>query len=245
MRSYRSPPLKDPLRPDEPPAVSTQEKRDLLVRNLLQNTAEAGDIPLDCPAVPQAALPFPEITMVQVERAILKAGNTAPGEDELQTNIFKVARPLIKDKILALFQGCLRLGYHPKCFRRAILAILQKPNKTDRTNPRSYRPIALLSVLGKGLERLVARNTAWLAIHHKVLASQQFGALPLRSAIDLTTCLTHDVEQALNQGKTASLLTFDVKGAFDNVLPGRLIHRLRTQGWPNNLILWIVSFVTE
>ncbi|EED19609.1 hypothetical protein TSTA_028910 [Talaromyces stipitatus ATCC 10500] len=88
---YRSPPLKDPLRPNEPPAVSTQEKRDLLVCNVLQNTAEAGDIPLDCPAAPSAALLFPEISIEQVEKAILKAGNTAPGEDELQTNILKVA----------------------------------------------------------------------------------------------------------------------------------------------------------
>ncbi|EED11708.1 reverse transcriptase, putative [Talaromyces stipitatus ATCC 10500] len=183
--------------------------------------------------------------MAQVEKSILKARNTAPGEDKLQTNILKTAWPLIKDKILFLFQGCLRLGYHPKCFRHAILTILQKPSKEDWTNPRSYRPIALLSVLGKGLERLVARNMAWIAIHYKVLASQQFGALPLRSVINLTTCLTHNIEQALNQGKTASLLTFDVEGAFDNVLPGRLTYQLQTQGWPNNLILWISSFITE
>jgi hypothetical protein len=34
-----------------------------------------------------------------------------------------------------------------------------------------YRLIALLLVLGKGLERLVARNIAWIAIYYKVLAS--------------------------------------------------------------------------
>ena len=136
------------------------------------------------------------------------------------------------------------LSLAPHCFRHAVLAIIQKPNKADQANLRSYRPIALLSVLGKGLERLIARNMAWIAIRYKVLASQQFGTLPLRSAVDLTTCLLHDVEQALNQGKTASLLTFDVKGAFDGVLPGRLVHRLRTQGWPNNLARWIASFVT-
>ena len=79
---------------------------------------------------------------------------------------------------------------------------------------------------------------------HKVLASQQFGALPLRSAVDLTTCLTHDVEEALNKGHTATLLTLDVKGAFDTVLPGRLVHRLREQGWPDNLTRWIASFAT-
>ena len=114
--SYRSPPLKDPLRPDSPLAVALQEKRDILSQNLLQNTAEAGDIPLDTSTVPSRSLPFPEITMAQVEKSILPAGNTTPGADELPTCIFKVAWPLIKDRILTLYQGCLRFGYHPKCF---------------------------------------------------------------------------------------------------------------------------------
>jgi hypothetical protein len=85
---------------------------------------------------------------------------------------------------------------------------------------------------------------SWIAVTYKVLASQQFGALPLRSAVDLTTCLTYDVEEALNKGLTATLLTLDVKGAFDTVLPGRLVHRLREQGWPDNLTRWIASFAT-
>ncbi|EED20797.1 hypothetical protein TSTA_039910, partial [Talaromyces stipitatus ATCC 10500] len=112
--SYRSPPLKDLLRPDNLPTVSVQEKQDLLVRNLLQNITEAGDIPLDCPAISTTTLPFPKITIAQVEKSILKARNTAPGEDKLQTNILKMAWLLIKDKILFLFQGCLQLGYHLK-----------------------------------------------------------------------------------------------------------------------------------
>jgi hypothetical protein len=182
--------------------------------------------------------------MAQVEKAVLHAGNTTPGVDEIPTCIIKVAWPLIKDRVLTLYQGCLTAGYHPKCFRHATLAIIQKPNKSDWSSPRSYRPIALLSALGKGLERLIARNVAWIAVEYKVLANQQFGALPLRSAIDLTTCPLHDVEQALNQGKTASLLTFDVKGAFDGVLPGRLIHRLRSQGWPDKFVRWVASFAT-
>lgn len=33
-------------------------------------------------------------------------------------------------------------------------------------------------------------------------------------------------------------------GAFDAVLPGRLIRRLREQGWPHNLVKWITSFAT-
>jgi hypothetical protein len=86
---------------------------------------------------------------------------------------------------------------------------------------------------------------AWLTVTLRVTNSQQFGALPLRSSVDLTTCLTHDVEEALATGYKASLLTIDLKGAFDAVLPGRLARRLREQGWPDHLVRWVYSFATQ
>ncbi|KAI1000662.1 hypothetical protein K3495_g7528, partial [Podosphaera aphanis] len=63
--SFRSPPLKDPLNPTAAPAVSLEDKRDVLSRNLLQNTSEANDIPLDSPAVGCSALPFPDLTPLE------------------------------------------------------------------------------------------------------------------------------------------------------------------------------------
>lgn len=242
---YRSTPLKDPTFPDNPPATTTAEKRQILIRNLLTNHSDAGDIPMDTPTVPRSAFSFPQISKEEIREAVLRAGNTAPGIDEVPTAIFKHGWPLIEPFVNTLFVECLRIGYHPTSFRRAVLVILQKPNKPDLTSPRSYRPIALLSVLGKGLERLLAKRIAWIAIREKVLTTQQFGALPCRSAVDLTTCLTHDVERALNRGRTASMLTIDVKGAFDSVLPGRLHRRLREQGWPDNLTKWVSSFTTK
>ena len=86
---------------------------------------------------------------------------------------------------------------------------------------------------------------SWIAIKYKILARQQFGALPLRSSVDLTTCLTHDIETALAKGLTATIATLDIKGAFDTVLPGRLVRRLREQGWPTQLCNWISSFATN
>ena len=83
---------------------------------------------------------------------------------------------------------------------------------------------------------------AWIAIKHKVLHPQQFGALPLRSATDLAAALIHDVEETWARGLKASMLTLDIQGAFDAVLSGRLIRRLREQGWPTNVIRWVASF---
>lgn len=242
--AYRSPPFADPQNPSTGLSADISKKREILIRNLLTNTATAGDIPFDIPSTAVRSVEFPSITVTDIRNAILRTGSTAPGLDEIPTAILRAAWPQIESYVLSLFQNCLRYGHHPAPFRSAILAVIPKPNKADRTSPRAYRPIALLSVLGKGLERLLARKMAWLAISLQILSSQQFGALPLRSATDLTTCLTHDVEAALNKGLKATLLTMDVKGAFDGVLPGRLVRRLREQGWPDNLVRWVQSFTT-
>ncbi|ODM18623.1 hypothetical protein SI65_05240 [Aspergillus cristatus] len=134
-------------------------------------------------------------------------------------------------------------GWHPTPFRQALLVALPKPGKKDYSSPRSYRLITLLSTLGKGLERLMARRLAWIAIKRKVLHPQQFGALLCRS--DLAAALVHDIEESWARGLSASMLTLDVKGAFDAVLPGRLTQRLRSQGWPPTVFRCVSSFAQD
>ena len=59
--TYRSPPFADPLNPTMGLVASIEDKRDILVRNLLTNTAEAGDIPFDSPITAVRDIPFPPI----------------------------------------------------------------------------------------------------------------------------------------------------------------------------------------
>ena len=187
-------------------------------------------------------LPLPTITEKEIYTAVAKPKNSTPGKDSVTTSILRKAWPSLGPAISLLYRSCLEQGWHPTPFRDASLVAIPKPGKRDRSSPRAYRLIALLSVLGKGLERLIARRMAWIAIKHKVLHPQQFGALPLRSATDLAAALIHDVEEAWARGLKASMLTLDIQGAFDAVLSVRLIRRLREQGWPINVIQWVASF---
>ena len=68
---YRSPPLADPQAPEGALAVSTEQKRALLVKELLINTAEAGDIIYNTPAIAPRSIPFPEITLEDIRKSIL------------------------------------------------------------------------------------------------------------------------------------------------------------------------------
>lgn len=116
---------------------------------------------------------------------------------------------------------------------------------THTTKRRNCTRISLLSCLGKGLERLIARRLAWTCVSHGVLNPQQAGALPKRSAVDLVASLVHDIEVALSQQKVATLVTMDIQGAFDTVMRNRLILRLRQQGWPTALVKWVASFMQD
>jgi hypothetical protein len=42
-----------------------------------------------------------------------------------------------------------------------------------------------------------------------------------------------------------SVVTFDVKGGFDNILPNRLLNLLKSQGWPTHVISWVSSLLTR
>ena len=61
---------------------------------------------------------------------------------------------------------------------------------------KGWKTISLLSCLGKGLERLLAKRMSHLAIAWNIVGQQQFGALPKRSATDLVSCVVHDIEEA-------------------------------------------------
>jgi len=228
-------------------AVTTEDKARLLRKKVLIEAACATDIQPEESTPGTGHLPFPPPEEPEIQKALLDAGNTTPGDDEISVPLLRMAWPILSTQITALYRACLELGHHPRPFRNADVVFIPKTGKRDQSLPKSYRPISLLRTLGKGLERLVAKRLSWIAIKHRVLHPQQFGALPLRSSADLVACLVHDVEEAWAKDRKliSSVLTADIKGAFNAVLPGRLLKRLRDQGWPDHVARWAFSFATK
>ncbi|RYP52422.1 hypothetical protein DL769_010682 [Monosporascus sp. CRB-8-3] len=123
--------------------------------------------------------------------------------------------------------------------------MLGKPKKTNMTQVKSYRPIALLLCLGKGLERIIAKRLSRTALAGGLLSPRHAGASPKRAATDLTAAVVHEIELALLKYKCAALVTMDVQGAFDSVLRKRLLQRLLQQGWHLQVARWVSSFMSN
>lgn len=236
---FQSPPMQDGDRTLTDPA----EKAAFLRRRLLERANAENDISPNAATCPQRLIPWTdEIGLEEARRSLLDAGNTAPGADGITVTMLRLSWGHIGPYVHYLYRHCLRLGHHPALAKEAEVVMIPKPNR-DPSTPKGWRPISLLSCLGKGLERLIARRLAHAAVAEGVLPPQVAGALPKRSAIDIVSALVHDVEAALNRGLVATAVTADIEGAFDTTLRFLLLYRLRTQGWPPNVVSWVSSFM--
>ena len=84
---------------------------------------------------------------------------------------------------------------------------------TFPTQPKAYRPIVLLSTLGKAREAVIANRLAYLADVHHLLPSRHTGGRKLASTEHAMHLLLQRIHQAWAEGKVASLLLLDVSGA--------------------------------
>ncbi|POS87428.1 hypothetical protein EPUL_001522 [Erysiphe pulchra] len=239
--SYSSPPLQG----SNGVASNSSDKVDLLKSTLLDRYLDVEDIPPDVPTVPQRIFESPETTDLEIYNAECAVPFSSPGKDQVPAKLLRASWPAIKDRTCHLFRQCIHSGIHLKEFKQSYILLIRKNGERDWTLPNSYRPILLLSCLGKGLERLLARRIAFLAIKNRILGRYQCSGVPMRCTVDFTTTLVTDIQTAWMNKEVAAISTLDVKGAFDGVLHNRLIFRLRSQGWPENLVRWVGSFMSN
>ncbi|CAH2087895.1 unnamed protein product [Euphydryas editha] len=154
----------------------------------------------------------------------------APGADGFTADICLHAIEHDPDLFLCLLYKCLELHHFPTPREEATVVFLRKPGKTIYTTPRSYRPISLLPVLGKILEKmLVTRLKYHLAPR---LSTRQFGLMPQRSTEDALYALVEKIKYHLNRKEITTMISLDIEGAFDSAwwpkIKVRLVEELGT-----------------
>jgi hypothetical protein len=107
------------------------------------------------------------------------------------------------------------------------MVVIPKPNKPDYSNPKAYRPIALLNCLGKVSEKLIALRLSGTVETHNLLHPDQIRGCPQRSTIDTSMALTYDVDMGHRKCLTMTALLLDVRGAFNNVSSTQLTSTMR------------------
>ncbi|KAB2568601.1 putative RNA-directed DNA polymerase from transposon BS [Lasiodiplodia theobromae] len=185
------------------------------------------------------------LTVEEVKEAIFRASPfKAPGPDGIPVVVWRELWPVVGKHIHQLFSESLAQGRLPNQWRIARIVPLRKAGKSAEV-PQGYRPISLLSTLGKALESVVAERISALAEEHSLLPKNHFGGRKQRSTVQALTVLQQRIYDAWREGKVLSLLSFDVKGAYNGVARDVLLHRLRQRRIPEVLIRWVEAFCSN
>uniref|UniRef100_A0ABD2W6X9 Reverse transcriptase domain-containing protein n=1 Tax=Trichogramma kaykai TaxID=54128 RepID=A0ABD2W6X9_9HYME len=165
---------------------------------------------------------------LEVSKAVrsMKCGK-CPGEDMKEAEIVKVAcgygflRPLTR-----LMNACLRLGRFPSSWKTVAICVLLKSPDKDRLALKSYRPVCLVPVLSKVLERLIKWRLLPVISNKDHASSRQFGFRAERctaDAIGLARSIVSGSEKPLAFG-----ILFNITGAFDNLRWDSVMEELAT-----------------
>jgi hypothetical protein len=104
--------------------------------------------------------------------------NKAAGPDNIYNEHLKQVCKQLAQPLTALFNLCISLGQLPDSWKHSNMKVLYK-GKGDVNSPRSYRGIALSSVIYKLLSSIISDIQSRLTDHF--IPREQFGFMPGRS----------------------------------------------------------------
>lgn len=187
----------------------------------------------------------PKITIEELTNIAKKLGKRkAPGIDSLKTELVKAVLDIKGAYFTNLFNKLLFLGVFPSIFKIAILRTIPKINKP--TAIKHYRPICLLSILGKIFEK---------CIYHRVLSkllnanpkfgANQFGFSPQKSCENALNAAINYTNEKVNSRLKTAWLSIDYEAAFDTAWWPLILDRLRGHCIGRNTFLTIQSYLSD
>ena len=109
----------------------------------------------------------------------------------------------------------------------------------------NYRPISLLSCIGKVFERCVFKHLFNYLHDHKLISIHQSGFTPGDCTTNQLVSMYHEVCTALENQNNIQLIFFDVSKAFDKFWHKGLVYKLESVGIKYPLIQWFKDYLND
>ena len=161
----------------------------------------------------------------------------------VSTRVFKVAFLAIPEKITVLFNKSLSLGIFPSRWKYA--KVVPLPKAGDLTDVSNWRPVSLLPLPGKILEKTVHNRILNFFKDNHVLDERQGGFREGYSTTRTIVEFTEDLYMAMNNKQTTMAAFVDFKKAFDTVNHAILIKKLQKVGIRGLPCRWLTSYLNN
>ena len=137
------------------------------------------------------------------------------GSDNISLRFIKESLPVIIPYLTCIINTSIATGNFPESWKHAIVVPIFKTG--DAMEPKNYRPISLLPIISKVLEKVIAAQlTSHLESNH-LLSDTQHGFRPKLSTESALLTLSNSLFDAIDKRNISLITLCDLPKAFDNV----------------------------
>ena len=181
------------------------------------------------------------------EREVLKIvsclKNKSPGHDNIGSKLLKLIINEIVDVLVHIFNLSFSSGIVPPALKLAKVIPIHKKGATDQ--PGNYRPISLLSIFEKIMEKLMHYRLSKFLSSQNILYKYQYGFRSHYSTSLALIELTDNLYFHLDQREALAGIYLDLQKAFDTVDHDILLYKLSNYGVRGHVLDWFRSYLTD
>ena len=180
----------------------------------------------------------------ELETCIKNLKNTSPGEDKISNDMLGNLPNTYLQHFLNIINISFKNSILPETWKFSLTIPIIKPSKPE-SDPKSNRPISLLSCPGKVMEKLINNRLIYFLESTHRLSSTQGGFRSRLCTLDQIARVEQTIRISLINRKVCICIFVDFSSAFDRVWHTGLLYKLCKMGLTGSILRWLKEYLSN
>ena len=190
-----------------------------------------------------------KLKTVKVEDVIKVIKNlknsSATGVDFIDTRTVKLAAEMLAPALTHIINLSITTNTFPSIWKYAKIIPLLKSFSADTLLPKSYRPVALLPIFSKVLEKIVFVQLVQYLEDNKLIHPNLHGSRARHNTSTTIIQLYDRWADEIEEGKMVGVFVCDQSAAFDLCDHYLLVEKLKLMGLEDSATSWMWSYLSD
>ena len=165
------------------------------------------------------------------------------GLDNINSAVIKAAFEILTPEVTHMYKLSITNAHFPGDWKKAL--VIPIPKQGDLTKVQNFRPISLLPLPGKILEKLIHQQLSDFLEKGSLLSDKQHGFRKSHSTTHAIAQVTNYINKKMDARLPTVAVFIDFRKAFDCVQHPVLIQKLNKPGFNMTVINWICSYLSN